>query len=753
MAANPLLSGMMMADASVLDSTVRLALGIAAIAALGWLAANWLRRSAWQRAVWQMVLLAMLGLAAAEIAGLSSCLLHMASTNRMTAVESVDFIDVQRTIGAASSPPRSAFLPPQPDRSDTGSFEDALAAPQGLDVEALPSPLTEQQERTTVLLAVRSADADSPAAAEQDSSVPEEEAEAAGEPFAADSDQDESIAAGPVSRSWREHLARSLALVWLAGAAVLGLRSLVGSALLLRFSRRLRPVRDDALTWSMHLVARRLGLRRPVRLCEAAGLTAPMAWGTMRPMVALPPGFAEDYRAEEQQAMLAHELAHLRGIDPLWQRLADWLAAILWWHPAVWWSRRQWRAASETAADEASLVVAGGPELLAECLVQLGGRVSGARPLGWVGIQGAFRSHLGRRVERLLKLGNQQWRPPRRRWLWAKALVPAAAVLTAIVCTSWARSETPYRGEADMNMVRHYWRQSLLGVALMATLQSANPASADEAAPVQDTLAVAPDQESPSDAPREGARKEGLRRDGDRPRGEGDRPRDGDRPREGDRPRDDDPPRATNVKRDPDRPRGEGERRDGDRPKEGDRPRDTDRPRGEKERPDRVKTLGELPRSAAGDEDRQLRHLIAAAENLDAAGLRDEAARIRVQIAERMAKRGGDRPRDPGTRPGERVSDRLTPSRDTDAKRPTEARGSGTSTELMQVIRQLQAEVAQLRREVSEMRRMMPRGGGGEGGRPIRPEGPRERPDPDRRPETRPDRPDNRRDDPQPKRE
>ena len=122
-------------------------------------------------------------------------------------------------------------------------------------------------------------------------------------------------------------------------------------------------------------------------------------------------------------------------------------------------------------ADEASLVIAGGPELLAECLVALGGRVSGARPLGWVGMRGGFRSHLGRRVERLLSLGHARWRPPARR-LWIKVVAPVVAVAVTILCTSWGRSETSYQGEADMNMVKHYWRQSLLGVPMLATLQA-----------------------------------------------------------------------------------------------------------------------------------------------------------------------------------------------------------------------------------------------------------------------------------------
>ena len=80
----------------------------------------------------------------------------------------------------------------------------------------------------------------------------------------------------------------------------------------------------------------------------------------------------------QQEAILVHELAHLAAGDVIWVLLADLLAAMLWWQPLVWWLRRRLRAAGEVAADEASLLVPDGTNILAACLVALGG------PLGWL---------------------------------------------------------------------------------------------------------------------------------------------------------------------------------------------------------------------------------------------------------------------------------------------------------------------------------------------------------------------------------
>jgi hypothetical protein len=192
-------------------------------------------------------------------------------------------------------------------------------------------------------------------------------------------------------------------------------------------------------------LAKRLGLRRPVRLMESAALVGPIAFGWWRPTIGLPQGFFARHSQAEQDTMLAHELAHLAARDPLWLALADALSAALWWHPAVWWLRRQFRVASETAADDASLLVQDGPVILADCLVSLAAQLQTRRATGWLGMA-EFRSGLGRRVERLLRLRPEEAKTlgQKARWV-APALV--SCVLLGLAATAWAfpnsRSEGP----------------------------------------------------------------------------------------------------------------------------------------------------------------------------------------------------------------------------------------------------------------------------------------------------------------------
>jgi beta-lactamase regulating signal transducer with metallopeptidase domain len=256
-----------------------------------------------------------------------------------------------------------------------------------------------------------------------------------------------------------------LLLVWIAGSAVLLLRSCFACFLFFLLRRGGKVVRHLELNERAGFLSRQLGLRRSVRIIESPRLAGPIAFGVLRPGIGLPPSFTTFHPPAQQDVILAHELAHLTAGDPVWYRLADLAAALLWWHPGAWWARRQLHAASETAADEASLLVANGPGVLAECLVALGARLARPTPAGWLGIEGnGFRSGLGRRVQRLVNLRAGVWSPPGPRVsTLARILGPAALVLVILLCTAWTLPKSSNHG-ATMKQ----WKQALSVLTLMA---------------------------------------------------------------------------------------------------------------------------------------------------------------------------------------------------------------------------------------------------------------------------------------------
>jgi len=271
--------------------------------------------------------------------------------------------------------------------------------------------------------------------------------------------------------------------IWAVGTVSLLARLCWAGAVLAVLRRRRTVVGDESLRRRVEAFARQMGLRRRVRVLAADRLRAPVAFGILRPSIALPHAFTKHFDSQQQAAILAHELAHLAAGDPAAQWLANLACAVLWWHPAAWWSRRQLRAASEAAADEASLLVPGGPDLLADCLVKLGRRLKHPAELGWLSIEGGrFRSALGRRVERLWNLRTRSWQAPGRGRLWAaKAALSVALVFVAVSCTAWEQSQTPIvpleEGGKTMSIFSSSWRCSLAATALWA-LTGATPGDA-----------------------------------------------------------------------------------------------------------------------------------------------------------------------------------------------------------------------------------------------------------------------------------
>ncbi|HKQ40301.1 MAG TPA: M56 family metallopeptidase [Verrucomicrobiae bacterium] len=233
-------------------------------------------------------------------------------------------------------------------------------------------------------------------------------------------------------------------VLWLVVCACILTRSFGSRLLFLALAHRRRRLNEPTLQEKVEALARKMNLHGRVHLSESRLLAGPIAFGFFRRCICLPEGFARAYASQEQEVTLAHELAHLAAGDPLWYALVDIIAAVFWFNPLAWLGRAQFQVACETAADEASLLVCeDGARTLAECLVQLGKRMAQVNSYGWIGIEGnRFRSALGRRVTRLLKLEPRPWRALSPRWTiaaWFAGVIISIALLSSSAAVARGR--------------------------------------------------------------------------------------------------------------------------------------------------------------------------------------------------------------------------------------------------------------------------------------------------------------------------
>jgi beta-lactamase regulating signal transducer with metallopeptidase domain len=116
----------------------------------------------------------------------------------------------------------------------------------------------------------------------------------------------------------------------------------------LAFARSLsKPLRDQ-----LDGIARRIGVKQVPEIRIVPGQIPPLLWTvSSRPRLFLPSSLWQKLSEDQQVALLAHELAHLRRRDH-WVRYLELLVtALYWWHPVVWWACRQMREAEEECCD------------------------------------------------------------------------------------------------------------------------------------------------------------------------------------------------------------------------------------------------------------------------------------------------------------------------------------------------------------------------------------------------------------------
>jgi beta-lactamase regulating signal transducer with metallopeptidase domain len=270
--------------------------------------------------------------------------------------------------------------------------------------------------------------------------------------------------------------------VWFAGTVIVLGRMAAAQILLLTLRLRREKIADDSLRKRVLSIAKSVGLRGEICLLRLPESISPMAFGILWPTIGLPSGFESKFSVAEQEAILAHELAHLAAMDPMWFLLADLASALLWWHPLAWWVRRSLHVSSELAADEAAALVPDGPGSLAKCLVTLGKEMTAGRGWGWVGINGGFRSKLGKRVERLMQMPGSA-NGPLVGWVDATARIAATIFIVPMIVLLFGAFQTA-QGESE-NGWRQSWNTSPGALLLLAALDDTDKHTEDIAKRVQ----------------------------------------------------------------------------------------------------------------------------------------------------------------------------------------------------------------------------------------------------------------------------
>jgi len=231
---------------------------------------------------------------------------------------------------------------------------------------------------------------------------------------------------GPDRLSW-------LAPVWIAGVLLCYSRSLKAWMAAQRLRRRGVCAVPPAWQERTRALAAQLRLSRPVVLLESCLTEIPVTLGCLRPVVLLPVGLLTGLAPEQVEAILLHELAHIRRYDYAVNLLQTFVEGLLFYHPAVWWISHVLRTEREHCCDD--LVVA--HRVDARAYAAALARLEHNRAVAYEAAMAANGGHLMGRIRRLLN------EPERPRTAAGPVLAIGLLLATVAAGLAWAPRPEP----------------------------------------------------------------------------------------------------------------------------------------------------------------------------------------------------------------------------------------------------------------------------------------------------------------------
>jgi|GEM_PF-3500743 len=210
---------------------------------------------------------------------------------------------------------------------------------------------------------------------------------------------------------WHERVLTALApyvpwivVVWLPVAFLLSLR-LGWQWGQTRLWVRAGKIMNEAATQTrLSQLCARIGVRGKVVLRESARVLGPLTVGFFKPAILLPVGFMAGVTPAHLEAILLHELAHIRRWDYAVNLLVAALTALLFYHPVVWWLDRRARLARELCCDALAAERYGDACAYAQALAQLETRLRGGHAVAPAAGDGPL-------VQRIRALAGQRGMP------------------------------------------------------------------------------------------------------------------------------------------------------------------------------------------------------------------------------------------------------------------------------------------------------------------------------------------------------
>ncbi|HTZ57029.1 MAG TPA: M56 family metallopeptidase [Acidobacteriaceae bacterium] len=162
-----------------------------------------------------------------------------------------------------------------------------------------------------------------------------------------------------------------LDFAWLLGVACLSTRTIGGWWLVQRLRRGALFQAPEVVRASFSRLCQRMGISRAVTLRISERVPGPLTIGVVRSLIIVPASALMSLSPEQLEAVLAHELAHVRRADYFWNLMQTMVETLFFFHPAVWWLGRRLRQERELCCDDIAVQSCADPLIYATALLRM----------------------------------------------------------------------------------------------------------------------------------------------------------------------------------------------------------------------------------------------------------------------------------------------------------------------------------------------------------------------------------------------
>ena len=165
------------------------------------------------------------------------------------------------------------------------------------------------------------------------------------------------VLSSTVSPSLIHLLPALLTAVWLCGFVVVLSAWCVRCRKISAAIRKSTPLHEGREVEALRRMGRIGGIRRPIDILLSSASLEPGIFGVLRPVLLWPKGISEHLEDAHVEAIVAHEVWHVRRRDNLAAVLHMVVEAAFWFHPLVWWLGARLVDERERACDSSRIGV------------------------------------------------------------------------------------------------------------------------------------------------------------------------------------------------------------------------------------------------------------------------------------------------------------------------------------------------------------------------------------------------------------